>query len=71
MCSTSGGAITQMGIINGEFTIRSYAGGIWTSNPSFIPVTQKGEANGVATLNESGKIPLDQMPDVITTSKSV
>jgi hypothetical protein len=71
VCSTSGGAITQIGIINGEFTIRSYAGGIWTSNPSFIPVTQKGEANGVATLNESGKIPLDQMPDVITQPAKV
>ena len=30
----------------------------------FIPLTQKGVADGVATLNSSGKVPYDQIPSI-------
>jgi hypothetical protein len=44
---------------------------------SYVPVSEKGTASGVATLDGSGKVPLAQMPsgaigtDATTTSKGV
>ncbi|MEO6513849.1 MAG: hypothetical protein ABIR37_04135 [Candidatus Saccharimonadales bacterium] len=44
---------------------------------AYVPVTDKGSVNGVATLDNAGKVPLAQMPagsvltDATTTSKGV
>jgi len=40
----------------------STAGGIKIDGNYFIPQTEKAQANGVATLDENGKIPTDQLP---------
>lgn len=37
----------------------------------YIPLTQKAAANGVATLNSSGKIPIGQIPDEVATDAEV
>jgi len=40
----------------------STAGGVKMDGTYFIPLTQKAAANGVATLDDNGKIPTDQLP---------
>lgn len=37
----------------------------------FIPVDEKGAAEGVATLDEEGKVPKEQLPDLAIDSKSI
>lgn len=45
---------------------------ITTNNASYVPLSQKGIANGVATLGSNGKIPDNQMPAIaITNTNSV
>ena len=43
---------------------------ITINNASYIPLTQKGAANGVATLGSNGKIPDAQMPAIAITNTS-
>ncbi len=43
---------------------------ITNNNASYIPVAQKGAANGVATLDSSGKIPDAQIPAIAITNTS-
>lgn len=38
-----------------------------TAIADYVPLTQKGEKNGVATLNADGVIPNDQLPDLAIT----
>lgn len=38
---------------------------------AIIPMSQKGEANGVATLDGTGKVPIDQIPDSVGSVKGV
>lgn len=37
----------------------------------YIPTSQKGVANGVASLTNEGKLPSDQLPDNVGSVKSV
>ena len=37
-------------------------GGQGGASGDYIPTSQKGIANGVATLNENGKVPSEQLP---------
>ena len=39
------------------------------TNDAQIPLAQKGANNGVATLGSTGKIPTNQLPDAVMTSK--
>lgn len=36
-----------------------------TANSTFVPLTQKGVANGIATLDTSGKVPSSQLPSYV------
>lgn len=36
-----------------------------TANSTFIPLTQKGVANGIATLDTAGKVPASQLPSYV------
>lgn len=47
----------------------SGSGGGGTGN--YIPLTQKGSANGVATLDASAKVPSSQLPDISITNTFV
>lgn len=42
---------------------------ITPANIGAIPTSQKGVANGVASLNSSGKVPTAQLPSVASTQK--
>ena len=35
----------------------------------FIPLREKAQPNGVATLDENGKVPRKQLPDFLLTAK--
>ena len=37
---------------------------------TFIPMTQKGQAGGVASLDSGGKVPEDQLPDLVAQNVS-
>mgnify|MGYP006423076653 CR=1 FL=1 len=50
--------------VNGTGTALEY-GGIDFS--SLIPITQKGAANGVASLDSSGRLPTSQLPSVLAS----
>jgi hypothetical protein len=56
---------TLQGNINAEESARIAADAL------LIPLTQKGAANGVATLDGTGKIPSSQIPPVAITSVTV
>lgn len=36
-----------------------------TANSTFVPLTQKGVANGIATLDTAGKVPASQLPSYV------
>ena len=40
------------------------------SSDTYIPVSQKGAAGGVATLDSGGKVPEDQLPDLVAQNVS-
>lgn len=40
------------------------------SSDTYIPVSQKGNAGGVATLDSGGKVPEDQLPDLVAQNVS-
>lgn len=40
------------------------------SSDTYIPVSQKGAAGGVATLDSGGKVPEDQLPDLVAQKVS-
>ncbi len=51
--------------------VKTYVdGAISTNNAAYIPQTQKGVANGVATLGSNGKIPDTQIPAIAITNTS-
>jgi hypothetical protein len=37
----------------------------WVGEQEFIPATEKGSSGGIAELDETGKVPADQLPDTI------
>ncbi|CAB3848718.1 pyocin knob domain-containing S74 family peptidase [Achromobacter deleyi] len=43
---------------------RSFYGGTWAAWQELAPLSQKGAANGLATLDASGKVPVGQIPAV-------
>jgi len=66
--STSAALGTSNTLYPTQHAVKSYVdNAIGTNNGSFIPVIQKGAANGVATLDTSGKIPNDQLPALAIT----
>ena len=40
------------------------------SSDTYIPMSQKGKARGVATLDSGGKVPEDQLPDLVAQNVS-
>ena len=40
------------------------------SSDTYIPMSQKGNAGGVATLDSGGKVPEDQLPDLVAQNVS-
>ena len=40
------------------------------SSDTYIPMSQKGNAGGVATLDSGGKVPKDQLPDLVAQNVS-
>lgn len=66
----STGAVTCDAVTEGS--TKAVSGGavktyVDTALASYIPLTQKGAINGVATLNADGVIPNDQLPDLAIT----
>lgn len=58
--------------ISGNFTKVSvrdsiFLNGKWFSSLDFIPINQKGAATGVASLDAGGKLPMGQLPDIVTS----
>lgn len=43
---------------------RSFYGGTWAAWQELAPLSQKGAANGLATLDATGKVPVGQIPAV-------
>lgn len=52
-------------------TTMAVANAIATSLDDYVPLTQKGAANGVASLNADGKIPNGQLPAIAITETFV
>jgi hypothetical protein len=69
--STNAALGTSNTLFPTQNAVKTYVdGAIATNNASYIPLTQKGAANGVATLGSNGKIPDAQMPAIAITNTS-
>lgn len=74
--STAGGQLDQAPSVHATNelvtnSVASEAAARSAADALLIPLTQKGAANGVATLDVTGKIPSDQIPPTAITSVTV
>lgn len=60
------GAVTLGSVASGDNKAVS-GGNVYTALQDYVPLTQKGAANGVATLGADQKIPAAQLPDIAIT----
>jgi hypothetical protein len=51
----------RIDVIEGDYATQTYV------DTTFIPLAQKGAANGVATLDAGGKVPVSQLPNAVMT----
>ena len=68
---TTGVYYRHVGSTNATYTkgvIYYYDGESYHSIAASIPLAEKGQSNGVATLNESGIVPSTQLPTIPTTT---
>lgn len=55
----------RLDTIEGDYATQTYV------DTTFIPLSQKGAANGVATLDGGGKIPVSQLPSAVMTYEGI